>query len=87
LSSSHKHVGKFTNHFRKAIKTLDINVRNQLYEKIDDMLKGMIIGKSLKGPYKEFKAIRIGRYRLIYSDKEPCIILFYDIRHRESAYI
>jgi mRNA-degrading endonuclease RelE of RelBE toxin-antitoxin system len=49
-------------------------------------LNGKIIGKPLKGQYKGFEVIRIGKYRLIYS-REPCKIILHDVRLRETAYI
>jgi mRNA-degrading endonuclease RelE of RelBE toxin-antitoxin system len=86
LSSGYKHVGEFTRRFKKALKALSSETKERLHEKIDELLKGHIVGKSLKGPYKEFKVIRVGKFRLVYNDKEPCVILFYDVGPRESIY-
>jgi len=76
-----------TSHFNKSVKHLNESVKKQLKKKVEKLLNGQHGGKSLKEPYREFKAVRIGKYRLIYSDKEPCKIVLHDIRHRETAYI
>jgi len=87
LSSGYKHVAEVTKHFEKAFKSLDRELRERVLNTIEDLLMGTISGKPLKGPYREFKRVRIGKYRLIYSDREHCKIYLYDLRHRESAYI
>jgi mRNA-degrading endonuclease RelE of RelBE toxin-antitoxin system len=69
------------------VRALSVEVRRQLYERMDELLKGLVTGEPLRGPYKRFKKIRIGKFRLIYSDAKPCIISFYKLRHRESAYV
>jgi mRNA-degrading endonuclease RelE of RelBE toxin-antitoxin system len=50
-------------------------MKQRTIEKLEELLKGQISGEPLKGEYKGFKRIRIGKYRLIYS------------RPRETAYI
>jgi mRNA-degrading endonuclease RelE of RelBE toxin-antitoxin system len=73
--------------FDKALRSLDRDLRERVLSVVNELQKGTISGKPLKGPYREFKSVRIGKYRLIYIDKVHCIIDLYDIRHRESAYI
>lgn len=87
MTDSYKHVAEITSRFKKSIKTLDKGVKEQLFIRIEELLNGQLSGKSLKGPYRELKAIRAGKYRLIYSDKELCKIVLYDVRHRETAYM
>jgi addiction module RelE/StbE family toxin len=86
LTKDYKHIAEITNRFKKAIKTLDEDLKKRISEKIEELLNSKIIGKPLKGKYKGFEVIRIGKYRLIYS-KEPCIIILHDVSHRETAYI
>jgi addiction module RelE/StbE family toxin len=86
LTKDYKHIAEITNRFKRAIKTLDEVFKRRISEKIEELLNSKIIGKPLKGKYKGFEVIRIGKYRLIYS-KEPCIIILYDVSHRETAYI
>jgi len=86
LNNDYKHLAEITTHFKKAIKTLDKDLKKRISEKIEELLNGKLVGKPLKGQYKGFEVIRIGKYRLIYS-KEPCKIIFHDISHRETAYI
>jgi mRNA-degrading endonuclease RelE of RelBE toxin-antitoxin system len=62
-------------------------MKERTIEKLNELLEGRISGKPLKREYKGFKRIRIGKYRLIYSDSEPCKIYLYDIKPRETAYI
>jgi mRNA-degrading endonuclease RelE of RelBE toxin-antitoxin system len=46
-------------------------MKQRTIEKLEELLKGQISGKPLKGGYKGFKRIRIGKHRLIYNDSEP----------------
>ena len=87
MSSEYKHTVNVRRHFDKALRSLDRDLRERVLSVVNELQKGTISGKPLKGPYREFKSVRIGKYRLIYSDKVHCIIDLYDIRHRESAYI
>jgi len=59
-------------------------VRDRVSEKIDQILKGHI-GEPLKGK-RDYKKVRIGKYRLIYSDKEKCKIVLVKLSHRETVY-
>jgi len=86
LSSGYKHAGEPTKRFKRALKALSTEIKGQLYERIDELLKGHVIGKPLKGPYEGFKVIRVGKFRLIYSNEKPCVVLLYDVGLRESIY-
>jgi addiction module RelE/StbE family toxin len=59
--------------------------RDRVSEKIDQILKGHI-GEPLKGKFRDYKKVRIGKYRLIYSDKEKCKIVLVKLSHRETVY-
>jgi mRNA-degrading endonuclease RelE of RelBE toxin-antitoxin system len=87
LSSEYKHTVNVRRYFDRALRSLDRDLRERVLNVVDELQKGTISGKPLKGPYREFKSVRIGKYRLIYSDKVHCVIDLHDIRHRESAYI
>ncbi len=50
------------------------------------LLNNEIQGEYLRGPYKGLKKVRVGKYRIIFSDHEPCRVIFHDVRPRESAY-
>jgi mRNA-degrading endonuclease RelE of RelBE toxin-antitoxin system len=56
------------------VEKLDREMRDRVSEKIDQLLKGSHIGEPLKGK-RDYKKVRIGKYRLIYSDKEKCKIV------------
>jgi len=75
LSSEYKHISEISKHFKKSFESLDKEMKQRTIEKLEEFLKGQISGDPLKGEYKGFKRIRIGKYRLIYS------------RPRETAYI
>lgn len=87
MSDSYKHMLEVASRFNKSVKRLNEGVKRQLKKMIEELLNGQHSGKSLKGPYREFKVVRIGKYRLIYSDKEPCKIVLHDIKHQEITYI
>jgi len=87
LSSEYKRAVNVRRRFDKAVRSLDRDLRERVLNIVDELQKGTISGKPLKGPYREFKSVGIGKYRLIYSDKVHCVIDLYDIRHRETAYI
>ena len=60
------------------IKKLDIRSKNQIINKIELLKKEpLLLGKSLKGPLKEFRSIRAAgqRYRIIYKVIESEIIV------------
>jgi addiction module RelE/StbE family toxin len=75
-----------TNRFKRSFKSLSEDVQQRVMEKVQELSMKRITGKPLKGKFKDFKRIRVGKYRLIYSDKEPCRIYLYDIKLRETAY-
>ena len=75
MSSEYKHISEISKHFKKSFESLDKEMEQRTIEKLEEFLKGRISGDPLKGEYKGFKRIRIGKYRLIYS------------RPRETAYI
>jgi mRNA-degrading endonuclease RelE of RelBE toxin-antitoxin system len=87
LSSEYKHTVNVRRRFDNALRSLDRDLRERVLSVVDELQKGTISGKPLKGPYRELRSVRIGKYRLIYSDRVHCVIDLYDIRHRESAYI
>ena len=87
MSSEYKHTVNVRRRFDKALRSLDRDLRERVLSVVDGLQKGTISGKPLKGPYREFRCVRIGKYRLIYSDKVHCVIDLYNIRRRESAYI
>ena len=87
MSNKFKHEPQISKRFKKSFESLDKEMKKRAIEKLKELLEGHISGKPLKGEHKGFKRIRIGRYRLVYSDSEPCKIYLYDIKPRETAYI
>jgi len=87
LSNEFKHSSHISRRFKKSFNSLDKEMKQRVIEKVQKLLMRHTSGEPLKGEYKGFKRIRIGKYRLIYSDSELCKIYLYDIRSRETAYI
>ncbi|TDA28056.1 MAG: hypothetical protein DSN99_03105 [Archaeoglobi archaeon] len=85
MSEKCRHVAEFRRSFEKDVEKLDREIRDRVSEKIDQILKGHI-GELLKGKFRDYKKVRIGKYRLIYSDKEKCKIVLVKLSHRETVY-
>jgi addiction module RelE/StbE family toxin len=86
LSEKYVHVAEFRRSFEKEVEKLDKEIRDRVFEKISQLLKGSHIGEPLKGELRYYKKVRIGKYRLIYSDKEKCKIVLVKFSHRETVY-
>ena len=76
MSEKYRHVAEFRRSFEKDVEKLDREMGDRVFEKIDQLLKGSHIGEPLKGKFRDYKKVRIGKYRLIYSDKEKCKIVY-----------
>jgi len=87
LSREYKHILEISSRFKKTLNSLSEELKHRIVEKVEELLMRYGGGKSLKGQYRGFKVLRIGKYRLIYSNEEWCKIYLYDVRHREVAYI
>jgi len=74
------------NRFKKSFRNIDLEHRELIFEKMKRFLNNEIQGEYLKDPYKGLKKVRVGKYRIIFSDHEPCRVIFYDVRPREFAY-
>ncbi len=86
MNSEYKHVVEKTKKFDRALKNIDKKFREELFRKVDELAKGLRNGKRLHGPFKEFKVLRVGPYRLFFREPESCRIVLYDVKHRETAY-
>ncbi|RLE60752.1 MAG: hypothetical protein DRN53_05935 [Thermoprotei archaeon] len=67
----------------------NISRDSQLVKRIEERLimlgKGIAKGKRLKGKYKNLSSSRVGRYRIIYEDRQ-CKITVISVKHRRSTY-
>jgi mRNA-degrading endonuclease RelE of RelBE toxin-antitoxin system len=86
LSEQFKHEALVENRFKKSFRNIDSEHQELIFEKMKQLLNNEIQGEYLRGPYKGLKKVRVGKYRIIFSDHEPCKVIFYDVRPRESAY-
>jgi mRNA-degrading endonuclease RelE of RelBE toxin-antitoxin system len=88
LSEKYRHVAEFRHSFEKDVEKQDREMRDRVSEKIkiDQILKDYHIGELLKGKFRDYKKVKIGKYRLIYSDKEKCKIVLVKFSHRETVY-
>ena len=87
MSEQFKHEAWVENRFKKSFRNIDVEHKNLIIEKMKQLLNDEIQGEYLRGPYKGLKKVRVGKYRILYSDHEPCRVIFHDVRPRESAYI
>jgi len=55
LTKDYKHIAEITNRFKKAIKTLDEDLKKRISEKIEELLNSKIIGKPLRENTKGLK--------------------------------
>lgn len=75
---------------RQALKQLKLLAKNEiktakkLKEAIIQLRKDLISGESLQG-YSQFKKIRVGKFRLIYTYQEE-LLLIAIIEKRETVY-
>ena len=80
-------VYKLTKQAFKVLKLLSKNnpqIAKKIKEIINDLRNDAISGESLQG-YRQFKKIRAGKYRLIYSYQEE-VLLITIIEKRETVY-
>jgi mRNA-degrading endonuclease RelE of RelBE toxin-antitoxin system len=56
----YRHVAEFRRSFEKDVEKLDREMRNRVFEKIDQILKGSRIGEPLKRK-RDYKKVRIGQ--------------------------
>ena len=78
---------KLTKQALKALKLLsknDINTAKRLKNIIEKLSSNSIVGESLQG-YSQFKRIKAGKYRLIYTHQEE-LVLIAIIEKRETVY-
>jgi len=73
---------KFKNQIKKV---KDESVMDMLKKEFKAMLKDPTLGKPLRYTLKEFRSIRIGKYRLIYA-LEGDVVRFYSFEHRKGVY-
>ena len=74
--------GKFKSQLRKLKNE---KLRDSVEKTLKDLLEDSNIGKSLKYSFKGFRAVRIGKYRLIYAI-EGDVVKVYAIKHRKKVY-
>ncbi len=78
---------KLTKQALKALKLLsknDIKTAKRLKNIIEKLRSNSIIGESLQG-YSQFKRLKAGKYRLIYTSQEE-LVLIAIIEKRETVY-
>lgn len=60
---------------KEQIRHLPPDLKRQVWEAIDDILKNPETGKSLSEDLAGYRSYRIGRYRLIYRIEEERLVL------------
>lgn len=72
--------------FKSQLKKLkDEKLRDSIEKTLKDLLKDPNIGKPLRYSFKGFRAIRIGKHRLLYAI-EGDVVKVYAIKHRKKVY-
>ncbi len=70
----------------KDLKRIDLPLRLRIMSRLETELSGDITkGKKLKGEFKEFYSLRVGKYRVIYA-MIPDGVLVVRISHRKESY-
>jgi len=73
---------KFKSQLRKLKNE---KLRDSVEKTLKDLLEDTNIGKPLKYSFKGFRAVRVGKYRLIYAI-EGDVVKVYAIKHRKKVY-
>jgi mRNA-degrading endonuclease RelE of RelBE toxin-antitoxin system len=84
--SAYKHEAVVTESFEKAFRKLEDDVKERVRKRVEELLQGQAFWKPLRGPLRGLKVTRVGKWRIIFSDKKPCVIDLLDISPRETAY-
>ncbi len=77
---------QFTNRARKDLQKLPPTVQAQLREAIRALGQDPFRGIKLTGPWKGYRRLRSGDYRIIYRVYGRGRVVIYYIRHRREAY-
>lgn len=73
---------------KQALKTLaglDKALRLQMMKKIKQLERNSELGKPLRGTFKNYRSLHVGKYRVLYSARKREIIIA-KIDHRKKAY-
>ena len=72
--------------FKSQLRKLkDEKLRDSIEKALKDLLEDPNIGKPLRYSFKGFRAMRIGKYRLIYAI-DGDVVKVYAIKHRKKVY-
>lgn len=75
---------------RRAVRELDrVNqaTRPRLVEAIDGLASDPFAGPALRGPWRRFRRVRVGDYRIVYRvDSKSTQVDVVHVRHRKDAY-
>jgi len=71
--------------FKSQLRKLKNEKLSSVEKTLKDLLEDSNIGKPLKYSFKGFRAVRIGKYRLIYAIEGDAVKV-YAIKHRKKVY-
>lgn len=86
MSSEYIHTISLTRHFARSLRNLSKEDQERILSKIDELGRGIVEGKMLRGNYREMKSLRIGKYRIIYREPKWCTLELLDVGNRETIY-
>ena len=71
----------------KELGGAQAKIQARLIEAIDSLSDDPFAGRPLRGPWKGFRRVRVGDYRIVYQVlAEQSIVQVLHIRHRRDAY-
>ena len=68
-----------------SLRKMDSGLREQVFKKINKVLKLPELGKPLKYSLHGLRAERIGAFRLVYEIKDDMVV-FHTLEHRKKVY-
>jgi len=78
---------KWSDYALRMLSKIHPAVAKQIAEKVNLLKDHPELGKKLRGGFKKYRRLRVGKYRVIYRKKEDVLsILILNIGKRENIY-
>jgi len=75
----------FSKQSLKDLIDLDKAMKLQIIKKIKQLEENSELGKPLRGVFKNYRSLHIGKYRVLYSTRKKEVIIV-KVEHRKKAY-
>jgi len=86
LSEIYLHKLDIKRRFERSLKNLSKENIKRIESIINDLARGEITGRKLRGKLRNFRYLRVGSYRVIYEEPKKCNIILWEVGSRESIY-